>query len=84
MFCEILGASAGDAVLCTGALGGVKLAGGILPNIKPLLMKSAFIERFLNKGRMQDFVAPVPIDLIMRDDTALIGAAAYGRIAKLE
>ena len=76
MFCGVLGKVAGDAVLATGARGGVVLGGGILPKIKDLFLSSRFNERFLNKGRMTDYVKAVPVRLIVRDDAALYGAAA--------
>lgn len=75
MFCAILGAVAGDAALATGARGGVVLGGGILPKIRDVLLASAFKERFLNKGRMRDYVESIPVDLIIRDGAALVGAA---------
>lgn len=77
MFCSLLGASAGDAVLATGARGGVVLGGGILPKIEELFRHSRFVERFLDKGRMRDYVEDVPVDLIVRDGAALVGAAAF-------
>ncbi len=77
MFCASLGACAGDAVLATGARGGVVLGGGILPKIEKTFRNSKFIDRFLDKGRMRDFVEDVPIDLIVRDSAALVGAAAF-------
>ncbi len=76
MFCELLGRVAGDAVLATGARGGVVLGGGILPQIRELFLKSAFVERFLDKGRMQYYVDDVPVRMIVRDGAALVGAAA--------
>ena len=72
----MLGRVVGDAVLATGARGGVFLGGGILPKIQDVFLKSAFTERFLEKGRMRDYVEPVPIRLIVRDGAALVGAAA--------
>jgi glucokinase len=76
MFCAVLGSAAGDAVLSTGARGGVFLGGGIIPKIREAFLKSAFVERFLDKGRMRDFVSAVPIKLITRYGAALVGAAA--------
>lgn len=75
MFCAILGRVAGDAVLATGARGGVVLGGGILPKIKDVFLKSDFCERFADKGRMSDYVAAVPIKLVITDAAALYGAA---------
>jgi len=76
MFCAVLGRVAGDAVLATGARGGVVLGGGILPKIRDLFLKSAFLDRFLDKGRMSDYVATPAIRMIVKDGAALIGAAA--------
>lgn len=76
MFCAILGSAAGDAVLSSGARGGVVIGGGIIPKIREAFQESAFVERFLDKGRMRDYVAAVPIRLITRDGAALVGAAA--------
>lgn len=75
MFCAVLGRVVGDAVLATGARGGVVLAGGILPKIKEILLQSAFVESFLDKGRMRSYVEPVPVDLIIREGAALVGVA---------
>ncbi len=76
MFCELLGAVAGDAVLATGARGGVVLGGGILPKIREVFLASQFTRRFLDKGRMRDYVEDAPVDMIVNDGAALIGAAA--------
>jgi glucokinase len=74
LFFAVLGAAAGDAALATGARD-VVLGGGILPRLKEGLMASAFVERFLDKGRMRSVVEPIRIRLIMRDGAALVGAA---------
>lgn len=76
MFCAVLGRVAGDAVLATGARGGVVLGGGILPKIRDLFLRSAFTERFLDKGRMREYVDIAPIRMIVKEGAALIGAAA--------
>lgn len=76
MFCAILGSAAGDAVLSSGARGGVVLGGGIIPKIRDAFLQSAFVDRFLDKGRMREYVAGVPVKLITRDGAALVGAAA--------
>ena len=76
MFCAILGRVAGDAVLSTGARGGVILGGGILPKIRDIFLNSEFIARFSDKGRMSEYVAAVPVRMIIEDGAALFGAAA--------
>ncbi|MEX6634756.1 glucokinase [Hyphococcus lacteus] len=75
MFCEMLGQAVGDAVLATGALGGVILAGGILPQMRELLNESAFVERFNDKAEMSKYMSSIPVRLIIRDNVALLGAA---------
>lgn len=75
LFFEILGRTAGDAVLSTGARGGVILAGGILPKNRDLLLTSRFSDGFLDKGRMQSYVEDVPVRMVMNDQAALLGAA---------
>jgi glucokinase len=82
-FCAVLGSAVGDAVLATGARGGVVLGGGILPKIQEVFLASRFGERFLDKGRMREFVEDVPIHLIVRDGAALVGAAGRLREARL-
>ncbi len=76
LFCAILGRVAGDAVLSTGARGGVVLGGGILPKIRDVFLASGFTETFLSKGRMKSYVEPVPVKLIVAEGAALYGAAA--------
>ncbi|MEO1135872.1 MAG: glucokinase [Pseudomonadota bacterium] len=76
MFCAVLGRVAGDAVLSTGARGGVFLGGGILPKIKDIFLKSDFADCFHDKGRMRDYLEDVPVQLIVRDGAALLGAAS--------
>lgn len=76
MFCAVLGRVAGDAVLSTGALGGVVLGGGILPKMQDIFLNSAFKERFQDKGRMSDYVGKVPVKLLVKEGAALYGAAS--------
>lgn len=75
MFCGMLGAAAGDAVLATGARAGVVLGGGVLPKIRDIFLGSDFVSRFLDKGRMRAYVDAAPVDLIVGDNAALTGAA---------
>jgi len=75
VFCSMLGSVAGDIVLSHGATGGVFLGGGILPKIADFFVNSDFVERFLDKPPMQEFVSKVPVHLITAPDAALKGAA---------
>ncbi len=76
MFCAVLGRVVGDAVLATGARGGVVLGGGILPKIKDFFLASEFVDCFVDKGRMRSYVDEAPIRMIVKEGAALIGAAA--------
>lgn len=84
LFCEVLGSVAGDAVLATGARGGVVLGGGILPKIRDLFLASRFSDRFCDKERMQGYLEAVPVDLIVCEDTALIGAGVVSSLRNQE
>jgi glucokinase len=60
------------------ATGGVYLGGGIPPRILPALKQEGFMQAFLNKGRLADFLNNVPVYVILNSKIALIGAAFYG------
>jgi len=77
MFCGLMGSVVGDLVLLYGAQGGAYLAGGILPQIKPHLLGSSFVERFLDKGAMRPVLARVPVRLIEHAQIGVLGAASW-------
>ncbi|SMF46750.1 glucokinase [Tistlia consotensis] len=74
-FFGFLGSVAGNLVLTVGALGGLYLAGGILPRLVEPLQRSAFSQRFQAKGRFRDYLAAVPLKLIVEPDPAFLGLA---------
>jgi len=75
LFVQSLGAEASNLALKTMATGGVFLGGGIPPKILPLLRRPLFLESFLNKGRLRPLLETMPINVILNDETALLGAA---------
>ena len=75
MFCALLGAYAGDAVLMTGAQGGAYIAGGIAPRIIEILQRSDFVDRFCERGPMSDYMTPIPVRVLISDEAAFFGAA---------
>ena len=75
VFCGLLGSFVGDLALLYGARGGVFLAGGILPQIRQLLLASSFRERFFNKGVMRPFLEQIPVRLMEHGQHGVIGAA---------
>jgi glucokinase len=74
LFFEILGSVAGDLALAFGARGGVYIGGGITPKLLDFARRSQLVARFLDKGRIADLLAPVPISVIMDERAALYGA----------
>ncbi len=75
VFCGLLGSFVGDLCLLYGARGGVFLAGGILPQIRDVLLTSSFRQRFFNKGVMRAFLQQVPVRLMEHGQHGVIGAA---------
>jgi glucokinase len=81
-FIKWFGAFTGDAALFFGARGGVYLGGGIAPKMLQEIAAPGFRKAFEAKGRMQSFLAPIPIYVIRAEFATLTGAAAALR-AKL-
>jgi glucokinase len=77
MFCSLYGAEAGNLALQYLASGGVYLGGGIAPAILPALRKGEFLSSFLDKGRMENLLRPVPVHVLLDPTVPLLGAAHY-------
>jgi glucokinase len=75
LFARIYGQVAGDVALLTRAQGGIYLAGGIAPQILPLLAGPEFLAGFHAKGRFSDWTRSVPVAVILDPDIGLRGAA---------
>jgi glucokinase len=75
LFAGWLGSAAGDAVLTLGATGGVYIAGGIVPQWGDRFDAKLFRHRFEAKGRMRDYLAPIPTSLVTAKDLAFRGLA---------
>ena len=73
MFFAMLGTVAGDLALTTGALGGVYIAGGIVPRVLNELAQSEFRVRFETKGRYRDYMAAIPTYVITAPLPAFLG-----------
>lgn len=78
LFLEILGAEAGNLALKSFATGGLFIGGGILPRIVHRISFDSFLESFRQKEKMADLMNSIPVQLIMKQDAALLGTAAYG------
>jgi glucokinase len=76
LFCETLGAQAGNLGLTVVATGGVYLGGGIAPRIVERLKTGPFLKAFRDKGRLSELLARIPVHVNMNPNVALLGAAA--------
>jgi glucokinase len=77
IFSAAYGAEAGNVALKVLAMGGIYLGGGIAPKILKTLQGGAFMQAFLDKGRMSSLLQAIPVRIILDETTALLGAAAY-------
>ncbi|MFT4198797.1 MAG: glucokinase [Pseudoxanthomonas sp.] len=77
VFCGMLGSVVGDMALLYGVQGGIRLAGGILPQIREFLLHSSFVERFLNKGPMRAALERIPVRLVEHGQLGVVGAARW-------
>ncbi len=75
LFVRILGGVAGNLALKVFATGGLYLGGGIPPRILPRLKRRDFLDAICFKGRFRDWVARIPVHVILDPKAALHGAA---------
>ncbi len=76
IFVDCYASEAANLALKGMTLGGVYLGGAITKQIMTAINKATFMERFVKKGKMQAFLDKVPVNLIIDEKTALLGAAA--------
>lgn len=74
-FVSLYGAQAGNLALTVMATGGVFVGGGIAVKLLPKMKNGAFVSSFIDKGRYRDFMAAIPIGVLLEPKTALLGAA---------
>jgi len=77
LFTAWLGSIAGDLALSLGARGGIFLGGGILPRIIDFLLESDFMQEFMDKGPMKNYLQQIPVHLVTEGNSALLGAASW-------
>lgn len=82
LFVSAYGAEAGNLALRSVATAGVYVGGGIAPRILPALESGVFIEAFRAKDPMTDFLATIPVSVVLNPLTGLIGAAVHAVDAK--
>ena len=77
IFAAAYGAECGNVALKVLSMGGIFLGGGIPPKILKTLQNGAFMQAFLDKGRLSPLLQAIPVRVILDDRCALLGAAAY-------
>ncbi len=68
-----LAATASDGALMCGARGGVYLAGTMIAMMHDLIDMDLFTVRFQDKGRLQAYVADLPVHMIIAPEPAMLG-----------
>jgi len=81
VFVSVFGSEAGNCALKMMATGGVYVA-GIGGKIVEKMKEPAFMDSFLDKGRMKSLLEAVPIKIVLNDDSGLIGAARFTLVQK--
>ena len=82
IFVSVYGSATGNCALNFMATGGIFIGGSIAAKIVPLMQHPAFMDSFLDKGRMKSLLADMPVKIITNDDAGLIGAARYTLVQK--
>jgi glucokinase len=82
LFVSILGAETGNCALRYMTTGGIFIAGVIAAKNVDKLKDAAFLEAFLDKGRMASLLKDMPVKVILNDDCGLIGSARYTLVQK--
>ena len=82
VFVSILGAETGNCALRYMTTGGIFIAGVIAAKNVEKLKNAAFLQAFLDKGRMSSLLKDMPIRVILNDDCGLIGSARYTLVQK--
>ena len=80
LFVDAYGSEAGNMALRGFATGGVFVGGGIAPKILPRLRDGKFVAAFEDKGRFREFMKKIPLNVVLFEDTGLLGAAHYARM----
>lgn len=75
LFASIYGSEAANVAIQYQATGGVFIAGGIAAKILPALRRPVFRESFRTKPPMEEFLAEIPVRVVLDPRLPLFGAA---------
>lgn len=79
LFGDILAEFCGNLALAVLPVAGIYLGGGMLPRLGGLFDHERFVHRFMDRGKMEDLVAAMPVFLISHRQPAVLGAYRVGR-----
>jgi glucokinase len=82
LFVSVFGAEAGNCALRYMTTGGIFIGGIIAAKNVDKMKDPAFLQAFLDKGRMASLLQDMPVKIIVNDDCGLIGSARYTLIQK--
>ncbi len=81
IFVSVFGSEAGNCALKLMGTGGIFVA-GIAGKIVAKMKEPAFMDSFLDKGRMKELLETIPVKIVLNDDSGLIGAARFTLVQK--
>ena len=79
MFVSAYGAESGNLALRTMATAGLYIGGGIARKILPALTTGSFMDAFRTKPPMTALLANIPVQVILNEQAALLGAAVVAQ-----
>jgi glucokinase len=82
IFVGVFGAETGNCALRYMTTGGIFIGGIIAVKNVEKMKDPAFMQAFLDKGRMGSLLKDMPVKIILNDDCGLIGAARYTLVQK--
>lgn len=82
IFVSVFGAETGNCALRYLTTGGIFIAGIIAAKNVERMKSPAFMQAFLDKGRMESLLKDMPVKVIVNDDCGVLGAARYTLIQK--
>ena len=77
IFVSVYGAEAGNLALRAKSVRGLYVGGGIAPKMIAKLQDGTFMRAFRDKGRYADFMAAIPVKVVLNEQAALRGAAYH-------
>jgi glucokinase len=77
IFVSVFGAETGNCALHYMSTGGIFIGGSIAARNIAKMKDPAFMQAFLDKGRMEILLKDMPVKIILNDDCGLIGAARH-------